>query len=113
MKAEPLRAGTVLHLDVAEGPVRVSGAWVHKAADDIMLVVLELESKYAEVLLAGVNEGGAPTVTLAANSRTMNTNFSADPDGFTEVTFSDLAGWHPWAVDGPWRYSVMIAMERR
>lgn len=92
------------------GAVLVNSASIFRQADGIVLIDVDLRSKYAECSSVGYGTGSAPTVFLSANKDTLHVDTNEHRDSMTVVEFPMFYGWQIYAADGPSRYTLRVVL---
>lgn len=108
-----MKPGDTIPITIRKGKVKIDYAYVYKSAPNILLIVIEMASKYAK--LAGQSyecDGdhyGIPGVYLTTDEDTLYIDKRYKYD--TEVQFPTLDGWSIWSADAS-KYSCYITLYR-
>jgi hypothetical protein len=92
-----------------QGAVRVGGGgYVHRGADGIACIYVDMDSKYAEIAM---HSGGLnyPRAWLMAGDSTLHLDNDRPRDDMTEIAFPDYPGWSIFAID-ICRYTLSVVL---
>lgn len=92
------------NLKIIKGIIIVNDGIIISKSEDIVLVSIDLKSKYAKISSTGL-DNDIPTISLEADEDTLYINDNSPYD--TEIYFPDFVGYDIWACS-IWRYTLNI-----
>lgn len=97
---------------IGEGPIKVDGSTAHVERDcgNVLLVYVNLVSKYAELIATGHDQQTGPLLFLVANEHTLDIDHSKPFDAMTTIEFPEHKGWRIFSVSGPARYTLCVTL---
>lgn len=109
MSEQTHRTGDVLPIEIKAGAVRVSHAYVHMAAESILLVYIDMHSKRADLIGTFTAGDSTPGVMLGADEHTLHLDETKDREALTDVGFPTLKGWRIFCASAA-RYTVSVTL---
>jgi len=95
-----------------QGKIMVNDPFVIYQCENIVLVSLDLKSKYAELDYIGA-DNNIPFVILKSTESTINENQEVSLGNYTEIQFPDLDGWDIWATSiGGYTLNICFVKEK-
>lgn len=82
------------NLKITKGKIIVNDGIIISKSEDIILVSIDLKSKYAKISSTG-SDNDIPTISLEADEDTLYIDENSSYD--TEIYFPDFAGYDIWA----------------
>lgn len=86
-----------------------SQVWVRKDAGDLILLSLDCDSKYPEILTYGEEEEGV-AITLYASENTIKLKEGVSPDEPTILLFPEFRGFQVIMAQVTGRYTISILL---
>jgi len=95
---------------IEQGAVRVNAAHLHREAQGIVCIYVDLHSKYVEPPVVGGCDSEPPVLYFTAGEDALHLDDSKPRDSLTIVEFPEYVGWHVFACYGPARYTLSVVL---
>lgn len=96
-------------IKVRKGAVKVNFAVEHISHEDLKTIIVDLGSKYAEVVCYTGGDEENPGLYVSANSSTLNLDKKFDRDEPTRIEFLKMKGWDIWSTT-IFKYSLRVCL---
>lgn len=106
--SEPVRIEVI-----QPGPVRVNAALMHRQADGIACIYVDMHSKHVEEPMIGGGDGEPPTLYFIAGDHALHLDEDYPRDAMTVIQFPDYVGWDVFATSGPARYTLGVVLVKK
>lgn len=95
---------------VDQGAVRVNAATIERDCGSVVLVYVDLRSKYAEFGCVMHSSEDGPRIVLEASEHTLHLDEAKPRDAHTMIEFAEYPGWRVFATDVPSRYTMGVTL---
>lgn len=96
----------ILRVDLQGAPV-VNDAHVFKGGDEVVLVYVDLKSKYCTIGMGCYGTDRSPGLYINSDENCTNLNKGEGVESFTKITFPEFIGWDIFA-DAISKYTISI-----
>ncbi len=95
---------------VEQGAVRVNAAAIERDCGSVVLVYVDLHSKYAEFGCVMHSDKDGPRIVLEASELTRHLDDTRPRESHTMIEFAEYPGWQVFATEGPARYTMGVTL---